>query len=78
VTSLFPRAARWGAALTGLLLGLVLTGCGDSEDPAVEAVAADLLEATSKGDGKAACQVLSPHTRDESEQSRSMLCERRS
>jgi hypothetical protein len=71
-----PRAARCGAALTGLFLGLVLTGCGDSEDPAVEAVAGKLLEATSTGDGQAACQVLSPHTRDELEQSSGRPCER--
>jgi hypothetical protein len=73
---MFPRAARSGAALTGLLLGLVLTGCGDSEASAVEAVAAHLLEATSTGDGQAACQVLAPHTRDELEQSSGKLCER--
>jgi hypothetical protein len=71
-----PRAARRGAALTGLLLALVLTGCGDSEDSAVEAVAGDLLEATTTGDGQAACKVLSPHTRDELEQSSGKPCER--
>jgi hypothetical protein len=76
VTLMFPRAARCGAALTGLLLGLVLTGCGDSEDLAVEAVAADLLEATSAGDGQAACEVLSPHTRDELEHASGKSCER--
>jgi hypothetical protein len=38
----------------------VLTGCGDSGDSAVEAVAGDLLEATSTGNGQAACEVLSP------------------
>jgi hypothetical protein len=69
-------AARCGAALTGLVLGLVLTGCGDSGDSAVEAVAGDLLEATSTGDGQAACEVLSPHTRDELEQSSGKPCER--
>jgi hypothetical protein len=76
VTFMSPRAARSGAALTGLLLGLVLTGCGDSEDSAVEAVAGNLLEATSTGDGRAACQMLSPHTRDELEQSSGKPCER--
>jgi hypothetical protein len=70
------RAARCGAGLTGLLLGLVLTGCGESEDPAVEAVARDLLEAASAGDGQAACKVLSSHTRDELEQSSGKPCER--
>ena len=69
-------AARCGAALTGLVLGLVLTGCGDSGDSAVEAVAGDLLEATITGDGQAACEVLSPHTRDELEQSSGKPCER--
>jgi hypothetical protein len=62
--------------MTGLLLGLVLTGCGDSQDSAVQAVAGDLLEATSRGDGQAACEVLSPHTRDELEQSSGKPCER--
>jgi hypothetical protein len=71
-----PRAARCGAALSGLLLGLLLTGCGNSEDFAVEAVAADLLEATSSGDGQGACALLSPHTRDELEQSSGKSCER--
>jgi hypothetical protein len=70
------RAARRGAALTGLLLGLVLAGCGDTEDSAVETVAGDLLEATSRGDGQAACEMLSPHTRDELEQSSGKPCER--
>jgi hypothetical protein len=70
------RAARRGAALTGLVLGLVLAGCGDTEDSAVENVAGDLLEATSRGDGQAACEMLSPHTRDELEQSSGKPCER--
>jgi hypothetical protein len=70
------RAVRCGAGLAGLLLGLVLAGCGDSEDSAVEAVARDLLEATGAGDGQAACDVLSPHTRDELEQSSGKPCER--
>jgi hypothetical protein len=70
------RAARRGAALTGLVLGLVLAGCGDTEDSAVETVAGDLLEATSRGDGQAACEMLSPHTRDELEQSSGKPCER--
>jgi hypothetical protein len=73
---MFPRAARCGVALTGLLLGLVLTGCGDSEGSAVEAVAAALLEATSSGDGPGACALLSPHTRDELEQASGKSCER--
>jgi hypothetical protein len=70
------RAARCGAGLAGLLLGLVLTGCGESGDSAVEAVAGDLLEATSTGDGQAACEVLSPHTQDELEQSSGKPCDR--
>jgi hypothetical protein len=72
-----PRlAARCGAALTGLFLVLLIAGCGESEDTAVEAVADKLLEATSAGDGEAACEVLSPHTRDELEQSSGKSCER--
>ena len=69
-------AARGGAALTGLTLGLVLTVCGDSGDSAIEAVAGDLLEATSTGDGQAACEMLSLHTRDELEQSSGKPCDR--
>jgi hypothetical protein len=70
------RAARCAGVLTGLLLGLTLTGCGDSQDSAVEAVAQSLLAATSSGDGRAACDLLSPHTRDELEQSSGKHCER--
>ena len=62
--------------LTGPLLGLTLTGCGGSQDSAVEAVAADLLAATNSGDGRAACELLSPHTRDELEQSSGKPCDR--
>ena len=68
------RAARCAGVLTGLL-GLTLTGCG-GQDSDVEAVAADLLAATSSGDGRAACALLSPHTRDELEQSSGQPCER--
>jgi hypothetical protein len=71
-----PRAACRRAALTGLTLGFLLTGCGHSQDSAVEAVARSLLAATSRGDGQAACDVLSPHTRTELEQSRGKPCER--
>jgi hypothetical protein len=71
------RVLRCGVgSVCVLMLGLGLTGCGDSEDSAVEAVARDLLEATSTGDGQAACESLSPHTQDELEQSSGKPCER--
>jgi hypothetical protein len=54
----------------------MLTGCGHGEDSAVEAAAAKLLDATNTGDGQAACEVLSPHARDELEQSTGKSCER--
>jgi hypothetical protein len=70
------RVVRCGVGLACLLLGLGVTGCGGSEDSAVEAAARGLLEATSTGDGQAACEALSPHTQDELEQSSGKPCER--
>lgn len=62
--------------MTALLLGCLLAGCGNSEDSAAEAVARRLLEATGRGDGQAACALLSPHARAELEQSAGRPCER--
>lgn len=70
-----PRAAQRRTALTGVLLGCVLAGCGNSEDSAAEAVARRLLEATGRSDGQAACDLLSPHTRAELVQSAGRPCE---
>jgi hypothetical protein len=72
---MWPRAAQRRTALTGVLLGFLLAGCGNSEDSAAEAVARRLLEATGGSDGQGACAVLSPHTRAELEQSTGRPCE---
>jgi hypothetical protein len=71
-----PRAAQGRTALPGVVLACLLTGCGNSENSAAEAVARRLLEATGRSDGQGACGVLSPHTRAELEQSTGRPCER--
>jgi hypothetical protein len=70
-----PRAARRRATLAAALLGFLLAGCGNSEDAAAEDVARRLLEATSRSDGPGACELLSPHTSAELEQSTGEPCE---
>lgn len=57
-----------------VLLALGLTACGDDRDRPVEDVATSFYAALARGDGKAACRLLAPATRDELQQSAGKTC----
>jgi hypothetical protein len=53
---------------------LALTGCGSSQDDAVDTAAGAFYEAVATGDGDGACAVLAPVTLAELEQSSGRPC----
>jgi|tagenome__1003787_1003787.scaffolds.fasta_scaffold20983840_2 hypothetical protein len=54
--------------------GILLAGCSSSADQSAGASAEQLLSSAAQGDGTRACEVLSPSTRSELEQSSGKPC----
>jgi hypothetical protein len=54
--------------------GILLTGCSNSADQSAGTSAEELLSSAADGDGARACEVLSPSTRSELEQSSGKPC----
>jgi hypothetical protein len=54
--------------------GVAMSGCGGADDAAVRSVATRFLDAVSAGDGAAACELLSPQTRSQLEQTERRQC----
>ncbi len=72
-------AARFRAGASGIALaalGLSLTGCGGSQDDAAVETAERFFSAVADQDGTDACDLLTPATRDELEQSSGKPCDK--
>jgi hypothetical protein len=73
------RFRTWGSGIgSGIALAALcvatLTGCGGSQDETVRDLARHFNDALAAGEGAAACDVLTPSTRDELEQSTGKAC----
>ncbi len=67
----WPRCAGVASAL---LIMALCTGCGSSQDADVRSSASTFYDAVDAGDGARACELLTPRTRSELEQSSGQPC----
>ena len=70
------RSRRTWPPLGVIVVAVLLTGCGGSQDGAALAAARQYTDALAEGDGDTACAVLAPAVRSELEQASGEPCGR--